>query len=107
MQVGFREPLLCETCEAHFNRWETPTAVLLRRVLATPAPTRDDFVLFADDRHAQFFDYDYAALKLCALSILWRCHVAESHTFKRIDLGPHAKIIRQMLWDDDSGVTSD
>jgi hypothetical protein len=40
----------------------------------------------------------YSQYKLFLLSILWRAHISTRPFFREIDLGPHAEIIRQMLY---------
>jgi len=40
---------------------------------------------------------DYAALKLFALSVLWRAHASSQSAFQRVKLGAHESIIRALL----------
>lgn len=51
----------------------------------------------------QLPDYDYSLLKLFALSVLWRAHCSKHAAFAKVQLGPHEKVIRQMLLGNDPG----
>jgi hypothetical protein len=48
-------------------------------------------------------EYDYASLKLCLLSILWKMSVSRRPEFNSIRLGPFEEPIRQMLWNKNPG----
>jgi hypothetical protein len=49
--------------------------------------------------------YDYNLLKLFSISILWRAHVSSQDVFKKVNLGPHESIIRQLLLTEDASYT--
>ena len=46
---------------------------------------------------------NYVKMKLSILSILWRGHHSSHDYFKAIKLGPHEKVIREMILDGDPG----
>jgi hypothetical protein len=48
-------------------------------------------------------DYDYASLKLCLLSILWKMSISNRDSYKGVALGPFEATIRQMLLDKTPG----
>jgi hypothetical protein len=88
MQQGLRERLLCAGCESKLSRYESYSASLLRRV--------DDALALHPDS-ATVANVDFATFRLFGLSLIWRMHVAESHMFHEVDLGPHAERIRERL----------
>jgi hypothetical protein len=88
MQKGLREHLLCAACEGRLSRYETYVAALLRAI---------DVDFAHGSRGMAIPGVDFAFLRLFALSLLWRCHVAGSHMFSAVDLGSHAETIRRIL----------
>jgi hypothetical protein len=92
--------ILCGACDSSFAPWEEYSAELLHknappinintRKLGSTIPT-----------------YDYAALKLCLLSILWRMSVSEREVFERIALGRYEPLIRELLLRKDPGPPSE
>jgi hypothetical protein len=51
----------------------------------------------------QLVNYDYSLLKLFSLSILWRAHASSHQAFKKVKLGSHEPIIRNLLLNNDAG----
>lgn len=92
-QKGFREHLLCAQCETQFARYESYAATLLR--LADAASSTPGGIAL--------HDVDFKTLRLFGLSLLWRMHVSRLHTFRTVDLGPHAEKIRSMLQREEPG----
>lgn len=95
-QKGIREKMLCSDCEQHISRYEN----YARKVLfggVSIAVRKEDSGMFISG-------IDYKCFKLFQLSILWRASVSEPKMFKAVDLGPHAKFIRQMIISDDPGL---
>ena len=43
------------------------------------------------------WEYEYQALKLFALSVLWRAHTSTRQEFAKVNLGPHEPIIKDFL----------
>jgi hypothetical protein len=93
MQKGFREHLLCAECETQFSKYESYAATLLRR--ADAAPILNGGITLTD--------VDFKTFRLFGLSLLWRLHLSRTHTFRAVDLGPHAEGIRTMLQREDPG----
>jgi hypothetical protein len=93
--------ILCADCDNKFSPWEDYTAKLLMNADAyqkyRDAKPGDDFYMIPE--------YDYAKLKLCLLSILWRMSISKLPSFKRIALGPFESVIRKMLLDRNPGRT--
>lgn len=50
---------------------------------------------------------DYTKYKIFLLSILWRAHISSRPIFSQINLGPHAEIIRKMIYEGDPGRPDD
>jgi hypothetical protein len=95
--------ILCADCDNKFAPWEKYAAKLLMK--------DDAYNLFqrakADHTNQDYFysvqEYDYASLKLCLLSILWKMSVSRRPAFKSIRLGPFELPIRQTLRDMNPG----
>jgi hypothetical protein len=95
--------ILCQSCDNFFSPWENYTANLLMRTDDIYRRTEE-----AGQKGAAFFEvgvYDYASLKLCLLSILWRMSVSTRPAYKDIQLGPFESVIREMLLKKDPGPT--
>jgi hypothetical protein len=82
--------ILCAECDNSFSPWEKYTATLLfddpQYKKRTPNKT---FISVKN--------YDYAALKLCLLSILWKMSLSAKEVFQDIKLGRYENEIRDML----------
>jgi hypothetical protein len=93
-QKGLREPLLCNSCEGKFGRWED----YAKRT-------------FVDGKNIQIVqtkgeiliqNIDYKKFKLLQLSLLWRMSVSKSEFFKTVSLGQkHEEKLRQALLSED------
>jgi hypothetical protein len=95
--------ILCADCDNKFSPWENYTAKLLMTAGAyeryREAKPGEDFYRIPE--------YDYASLKLCLLSILWRMSISNLPSFRRIALGPFEAVIRRMLVDKNPGRTDE
>lgn len=99
IQQGFRERLLCGSCEQHLNRFET----YFNNTWFAQVPTRVD----VPGRQLQV-RVEYAPFKLFHLSVLWRCSVARGSPFRQVSLGQEEdERLRQMLLRDDPGAFND
>jgi|ERR1700674_33900 len=93
--------ILCGGCDRVFSPWEEYTADLLMRknnvyAAAEEAGRRGEGLFKIDS-------YDYAQVKLCFLSILWRMSISKRPTFKEVALGAYEERIRAMLRSADPG----
>ena len=88
LQKGFTEHLLCAACERRFSRFESYSATLLRRI---------DIAMEGVSDGAPIADVDFSTFRLFGLSLLWRSHIARSHIFAQVNLGPLADRLRAML----------
>ncbi|GAG88907.1 unnamed protein product [marine sediment metagenome] len=92
-QKGYKEPMLCECCEQKLNAWETPFRNFwYANVISSGAIT---------EKYPVVGGFDYKWMKLFHLSVIWRLHSADG--FGRIDLGPYAERIRNMLLNEKAG----
>lgn len=89
VQVGHREYLLCQDCEAHFERIERPFLDFWA------APGRFPAVL--DQEYLQVSGIDHTNTSLFLLSVLWRAHYAKDEMLSSVDLGPHLTKMRALL----------
>lgn len=92
LQKGFRESLLCDSCEQRMHVYEDFFDKRWRRALPDPIP-QQPFAL----------QIEYRRTKLFILSILWRVSVSKLEVYDKYSLGPHEERIRQMLLNDDPG----
>lgn len=89
-QIGYREPMLCATCEKHFARYERHC----RRLFSDPLP-------HPRAGTTRFFDLprlDDFKLRYFFLSILWRASESKGTFFQHVNLGPkHSELLRNHL----------
>jgi hypothetical protein len=99
LQTGeYDDTILCADCDNGFAPWEEYTAKLLMRSGA--------YNRFRQTNYENFYivtSYDYAGLKLCLLSILWKMSASNRGAFRSVRLGPFEAPIRQMLLDNNPG----
>jgi hypothetical protein len=89
IQKGYREYLLCQTCETRFSGWETPAAVVWRDALSRLRGASPGAIVVVPA--------DYRTFKLFSLSLMWRTAVATHDNFAAADLGKLEPHLRQML----------
>jgi hypothetical protein len=94
-QKGYRERMLCQSCETKLSKWETYARALL---------TGGTLLQYRREGTITWVEgIDYPRFKLLQLSILWRAGVATREFFSKVTLGPHAERIREMLLAEDPG----
>ena len=87
MQKGYKEPMLCSSCEQKLNAWEKKfNDFWFVKQISSDSVT---------EKYPVVHGFDFKWMKLFHLSIIWRFHSAEG--FGRIDLGQYAECIRNML----------
>jgi hypothetical protein len=94
-QKGYRERLLCQSCETKLSKCETYARELLTGGMLLRY-RREGTVTWVEG-------IDYSRFKLFQLSILWRAGVATREFFSKVTLGPHAERLREMLLAEDPG----
>ncbi len=94
-QKGFREELLCDTCEGVFSRWEG----YAKKVIF------DDTVYLVErtDHYMRLGGIDYLPFKLYLMSLIWRMGISTLEIFSAVKLGPHQERLRLMLLAGDPG----
>ncbi|MFZ1546919.1 MAG: hypothetical protein WAT12_07435, partial [Candidatus Nitrotoga sp.] len=95
----YDDKILCKECEKLFGPWDNYAKVLLIDEVG-------QFQLVAEDKDYKGYSkekYDYKKLKLFCLSVLWRASVSNRACFERVSLGPHEKVIRDMIQTGDPG----
>jgi hypothetical protein len=98
-QQGVREPLLCDSCEQHFSKFERYASLVLNSGFELTVRRIEGILHFEGVEYNQF--------KLFALSILWRASVSTLDFFEEVNLGSHEEIIREMLLSGESCKESD
>jgi hypothetical protein len=91
--------ILCADCDSSFSLWEAYTRNLLFQDLNTETIQRDS----TGQRRYVIPEYDYAATKLCLLSILWRMSISKRQSFTDVQLGPFESQIKEMILRKDPG----
>ncbi len=89
----YDDTIVTKDGEARFGPWDdyASQVLLLRFDEFTPIRHNSKIVAW------YFPDVDYAALKLFALSVLWRAHASAQPAFRKVKLGIHEPIIRNLL----------
>jgi len=98
-QKGFKEKLLCRSCENILNKWETYAAQVLFGGTEIGVEKLKDAILFQD--------IDYSIFKLFQLSIIWRAGVSGLQQFSNVNLGPHEEKLRCMIEKNDPSAPAD
>jgi hypothetical protein len=88
LRRGFREPLLCDSCEQHIKKFEDYLAAPWFSHAARDRELSDSVIIRAR--------FDYIRLKLFVLSILWRASVSHLADFSDVRLGPHEERMRRL-----------
>lgn len=93
-QKGFRENLLCATCETKLSKWEKALSLFLTQVISdsynTCSATQIGDVTVVNG-------VDYANVKMAVLSIFWRMSIAKHERFSLYMLGPCEESFRSLL----------
>jgi len=96
IQKGIREELLCGGCEQFLNdNYEKYFYSFWYKKQNMPSK--------ADGNVYWVRGIEYGQFKLFLLSILWRAGVAKGKDYASVSLGPHEKIIRNMILKKDPG----
>lgn len=84
------ERLFCEECERRIGDWEEYAHAVF---------FGDDPGLKLEDLGSRFIisGVKYAPFKLFQMSLIWRASISNRPEIHRIDLGPHAERLREML----------
>ena len=99
----YDKSILCEKCERTFSDWENYGYNLFVR----------NWEKFNRKNHNgkigvyELKNFDYVKLKLFILSILWKASVSSHDMFSRVNLGPHAALLRTMILENDPGNNDD
>lgn len=95
IQKGFREKLLCQSCETKLSRWENS----LKKHLVDLGKLISDFLEInrMNDNLIKVKNIEYKFFKLAILSILWRMSISARNEFSDYQLGPYEEIIRNIL----------
>ncbi|WP_420208846.1 hypothetical protein [Candidatus Electronema sp. JC] len=95
IQKGFREKLLCQSCETKLSRWENS----LKKHLVDLGKLTSDFLEInrMNDNLIRVKNIEYKFFKLAILSILWRMSLSTRKEFSDYQLGPYEEIIRNIL----------
>jgi hypothetical protein len=101
--------ILCKDCDNRIiGGYESYAAkVLFGGLPLNQAPVISTFKKKDGTELTNYKNLDYKNFKLFLLTILWRAGISKRPIFEYIDLGPHASILRKMLYEGDPGTISD
>lgn len=95
-QKGYRERLLCGSCESTLSKLERYASLVIKGGAPGIEGSREESIVSVKG-------VDYAKFKLFLLSLIWRAGVAQGRYFERVQLGPHQERLRAMLVSNDPG----
>jgi hypothetical protein len=87
---GLYEKLLCYACEQIIGEYENYAAKVLNGGTRISIQQFPEKILIGN--------LDYTQFKLFQISLLWRAGVSSNREFQNIELGPHAEVMRKMIF---------
>jgi hypothetical protein len=95
--------ILCEKCDKYIGLWDDYAHKLLIQNFS------ENFAVYEGSTKAAYKInvYDYEKLILFFLSILWRATISSQPFYKRIEIGAHEHILKEMIINGDPGGTYD
>ncbi|MDH5572705.1 MAG: hypothetical protein OEY89_13145 [Gammaproteobacteria bacterium] len=91
--------ILCKKCEKEFNAWDSYGKELLINKYS-------DFKTIEENGSTLGYyieSFDYVKLKMFFISVLWRASVSKRDLYKKVALGPHENILREMVTEANPG----
>jgi hypothetical protein len=95
----YDKAILCSRCDNLFSPWDKHAQDVLLRDFAETEAIYDGKVLVA----WTIQEFDYSLLKLFFVSLLWRASVSTHAFYRRIDIKPFEKAMRDMILTGDPG----
>ncbi|MCO1335349.1 hypothetical protein MO867_13505 [Microbulbifer sp. OS29] len=94
-QLGYREKLLCGSCEVKLSKWENNT----KKDLVDISKRSSNFLKISplSSEHILIEDISHDSFKKCMLSILWRMSISSHEMFAKYELGPYEEKLRIVL----------
>ena len=93
-QKGYRENLLCATCETKLSQWEGELSRFVAQVISDSYTTCNSkqvgIVTVVNG-------VNYSSVKMAVLSIFWRMSIAQHKLFSVYKLGPYEEDFRRLL----------
>lgn len=91
--------ILCQECDNRFSPWDQHAQDVLLRGFS------EDSVIRHESQTVGWLirDFDYGRLKLFFLALLWRASVSNERFFRRIEIGPFERTLKQMIEQGDPG----
>jgi hypothetical protein len=90
-QKGYRENLLCSSCETKLSRWENKLRDTLEELI-TENYDNLSVCSFGDITHLDNLEYD--SIKKAILSIFWRLSISRLPVFSDYNFGPYDEKLR-------------
>ena len=96
-QKGYRERLLCQSCETKLSRWEGTLGNLIEDVVNL---TSNSIKFQSVGRCHVLAGINYDHIKKAVLSIFWRMSISSLEIFSGYQLGPYEGKIKHILHND-------
>jgi len=91
--------ILCEKCDKYLGLWDEYAQKLLIQNFSESNSVYNGSTKVA----YQINSYDYKKLKLFFLSLLWRASISSQPFFKKIQIGAHENILKEMIRNSNPG----
>lgn len=91
--------ILCEKCDKYLGLWDEYAQKLLIQNFSESNAVYNGSTKVA----YQINSYDYKKLKLFFLSLLWRASISSQPFFKKIQIGAHENILKEMIRNSNPG----
>jgi hypothetical protein len=91
--------ILCGDCDQIFGPWENHAQKVLLHNFS------EDLAIYDGHKKVGYkiTDYDYNALKLFFISLLWRASISKQQFYKRVSTGPFENMLKDMILAADPG----
>lgn len=93
-QKGYRENILCATCEMKLSKWEGKLSQFVNQITSGSYTTCSSLQV---GTVTVVSGANYSEVKMAVLSIFWRMSIAQHKLFAVYDLGPYEEYIRVLL----------
>lgn len=103
--IGFYDSsIICEDCEKIFQKYDDYAC----RTLLSDFNESNFIFDYSKNKVAyKLNNIEYEKLKLFFLSVLWRASVSERKEFKKVNIGPFEKSLRNMIQNNNPGQVND
>lgn len=91
-QKGYREYLLCSTCEGIFSKWEDSLSQFMEDIISG---NQKKLTTIKIKEFEVIRGFNYEHIKRAILSILWRLGISTLPVFEQYDMGPYQSKLKK------------